>query len=797
MNKKLFLGMFATAALFATSCSQEEFVTPNNNDNEVMAEFTIEAPVEAIQSRTIGDGTTVDKVVCAVFEDEAGSEKAEIEGLRQTLDIVGKKATFKTRLVKGQSYRIAFFAYNEAAAAYDITDLKNIKVDMERAANDEGRDAFTAYTVVSAQETTTAINRTIELYRPFAQLNFGSYKEDIEAAEAAGIVVKTTQVTVDNVYTAFSAYDDAVIPGKTTSMTFTWADQPTEALYVENAEYDYLAMNYLLVGDKGEKALTNVVFQWTAENNKTNEPVAEFGNVPVQRNYRTNILGYLLTNPAEFNIVIDEKFETPDYVLEDTELDLLKDPATGAYKLGNEADMLTFAAALNNGTVTEGTFELAGDITLTQTWTPINTWASEVPGNIVLDGKGYSIKGLNVEGANGTALFGTNSHDLTVKNITFDSPVVVASSSRAAVVVGYSYGDIVLENVVVSNADIKSTNALGISVAGLVAYCATNDGGTLTLEGCKVEGSRLEGYHTIAGLATAPVAENITMNNCVSNNNTLIHRDIRPAAFKGQPCNNFVGSTGYKELAVAGANNTTEGNVLSAVVEGLGYVNDAWELSSAAAMNWFANEVNVNKNNFAGVTVKLASDIDLAGAAWTPVGQTGATEFKGVFDGQNYTISNLTIDSSAQTGATYSSGLFGWVESHGAEGVTIKNVKVDGATVKGHHNVAVIVGYVYGTVDNCHVTNATLECTHANDDACGDKCGTIAGYVGEDATISNCTADQVTISAGRDAGAIAGAAKPACVVNCSATNVTATAAAGCNHSNAGGNISNDVIGRVL
>ena len=205
----------------------------------------------------------------------------------------------------------------------------------------------------------------------------------------------------------------------------------------------------------------------------------------------------------------------------------------------------------------------------------------------------------------------------------------------------------------------------------------------------------------------------------------------------------------------------------------------------------FAKAVNEGGNKFSGLSVFLTADFDLENKAWTPIGQTCAAEFRGIFDGQGHTIKNLNIDSSAQTGGNYSSGLFGWAEA----GVTIKNVNVDGATVVGNHNVAVIVGYTYSAkISNCHVTNANIVCNHANNDACGDKCGIIGGYVGDEARISNCSASNSTVKAGRDAGQLIGAGYNVSVSGCSADNVTVTATGDCNRE---GNINNAIIGRVL
>ena len=241
---------------------------------------------------------------------------------------------------------------------------------------------------------------------------------------------------------------------------------------------------------------------------------------------------------------------------------------------------------------------------------------------------------------------------------------------------------------------------------------------------------------------------------------------------------------------------TIDGVTYEIVADGVMKVNEDYEISSKAGMFWFANEVNANGNAFAGKTVKLTADIDLNNEAWTPVGQTGATTFNGVFDGQNYTISNLNVDSSAQTGAYYSSGLFGWVESHTAGRGHIKNVKINGATIVGHHNCGALVGYITqetALVENCHVTGAAVTCTKANDDADGDKAGALIGNATVATPVKDCTAANSTVSAGRDAGQIIGAGKEANVTGCSATDVTVTA----NGTGTGANVRNEVIGRLL
>ena len=221
-----------------------------------------------------------------------------------------------------------------------------------------------------------------------------------------------------------------------------------------------------------------------------------------------------------------------------------------------------------------------------------------------------------------------------------------------------------------------------------------------------------------------------------------------------------------------------------------------YELSSLAGFRWFQDQVNAQRISFAGKTVKLTADIDLAGIDWEPIGQTGRTTFNGVFDGQNHTICNLNVDSDAEVGANYSSGLFGWVESHTANHGHLKNVKINNATIKGHHNCGALVGYITkGTalVENCHVTGATISCTNANDAANGDKAGALIGNATVETPVKDCTASNSTVSSGRDAGQLIGAGKEANVTGCSATNVTVSA----NGTGTGANVREEVIGRLL
>ena len=247
----------------------------------------------------------------------------------------------------------------------------------------------------------------------------------------------------------------------------------------------------------------------------------------------------------------------------------------------------------------------------------------------------------------------------------------------------------------------------------------------------------------------------------------------------------YTGSSLWNTELVSGITNA---DVKVYVDDVLMYDNAFIGIANKLALKNFADAVNAGKS-FSGQTVSLNADIDLTGVNWVSVGQTGHGQFGGTFDGQGYTISNLNVNNDDGT-SNCATGLFGWLAY-----ATVKNVNVSTATVSGHHNVGVIAGYLEGsTIENCTVTGATVSCTKANDEADGDKCGGIVGFAGNAETpVKNCTVSNTAISAGRDAGQVAGAAKEANLIDCTATDVTVTH----NGASTGANIRNEIIGRVL
>ncbi len=458
-TSKLFFGMLDIAGMLATtSCVKESIDVANGND--AVATFTIKA-TDALATRAIGEGETADVVACAVF-DANGVEMAELRN--NVLPVTNGTAKYQIRVAKGQAYRVAFFAYNQNAAAYDLTDFKSIKVRDNQASNIEARDAFTAYIDITAEETANGeIVKPVTLYRPFAQLNLGIDDAELANARKAGVVVTNSQITVTNVYNAFNAFDNDIADDAVAgTVTFAMNAIPAEKLVVNGDEYNYLALNYLLIGDKGqEKSLTDVEFVWATADGKTNNPTTHFVNIPVQRNYRTNILGHLLTNPSTFNITIDADFEKPDYI------EGIESNATTVVTSAEELQAAIDAAIVGQNLIKFGG-NIGGTITVNQ----------KTDVEILIDGQDYQFTGkIIVKGGSNYGLEG-----LSIQNVNFRQ--VVPSTDVDIINLGDT-GDVsgrYVHNVNITDCTFGGQLMTAVNLVAVRAYQAFD----LTFVNCEV-----------------------------------------------------------------------------------------------------------------------------------------------------------------------------------------------------------------------------------------------------------------------------------------------------------------------
>ena len=127
--------------------------------------------------------------------------------------------------------------------------------------------------------------------------------------------------------------------------------------------------------------------------------------------------------------------------------------------------------------------------------------------------------------------------------------------------------------------------------------------------------------------------------------------------------------------------------------------NGSYTVTSADGLMHVADLVNGGKTD---INITLDKNIDLTGKGWTPIGTSFDNSYKGTFDGGGHTITGLAVTTNDQF-----VGLFGYLNRAG----TVKNVVMEGIQITSNHvlmsgNTGGVVGYSWGTIENCSVSGS-------------------------------------------------------------------------------------------
>ena len=541
MKKTLFLVVAAVTALFS-ACSNDELATNGATDgNMVNVTFNADFDQTLVTRGVAGesDGTAATNLYVAVYN----KDKQLIEAIShigttnsQPIETVsGKTATVNFQLVKGQTYNFVFWAQNPTATADAVVfnpTTGKVAVDYSKIkANDETLDAFTAH--VNDLTVTGALSQNVTLKRPWAQVNYGSAQADWDAAVAAGITVAKSKVTVNNVYTTLNALtgqvegeattDDVVLAANTIPASATTA----RTLTVSGTDYKYIGLNYLLVGNEGQQSLIKADLEIQKADGTVINTLA-FSNVPVQRNYRTNIVGNLLTSQVQFNITIDGNYDNENNIEVVTTSDArgnqiteskTKDGKVVAIDAEVKTQDVLADVLKNNSEDLKNISVVLQEDNMEIDFGARNNWGGDNTENIVIDGNGKTItlggtdsdwssigsKNGTVTIKNATVVFkrvngGNNSwnnHALNftgkviAENVTFTNSVSVGGDAEfrncSFQETGNFYTFIIkanVNNVVVKNCSFEATNGRGIKFMDQYIDESERVQGSLTISDC-------------------------------------------------------------------------------------------------------------------------------------------------------------------------------------------------------------------------------------------------------------------------------------------------------------------------
>jgi hypothetical protein len=537
-TKHLFLAC-ASLALLATSCSSElETGAPDGAD----ATVSFNVNLEKIASRAYSDGTTATKLNYTVYEQ--GTQNVIINDSAE----ININAQVDLNLVTGRKYDIIFWAAAEDAPYYYDSKTQTITADYTNvAANSENLDAFYAHTTINV---TGPLSESVTLARPFAQINIGTADYDyaikakmIESRETVKVAVKTQSHEQLNLMT-----DQITIPTGSSDLVdveFAKAAIPTgdakEEFPVNG--YEYLAMNYILVPN--DKELTTVAIA-VYDGEKTDaEFEASYSNIPVRRNYRTNIYGNLFTSPTTFNVTINKDYDgeenvwdgtsytEPVYNTETKEVSI-STPSEFVYLLANEG-----VATTEGGSTKAKVYELTADIDMGGYEVPQpNASTVYTYYGYTINGNGHTISNFKTQVYDGRSGLFNQAVAFTVNDLNIENAVIGNTDIKwndaanepynqyAGVVVGQGY-HLTYNNITVKNCTVYGNNKVG----GIMGFAAENE---INITNCKVINCKLYGLTTDGGSVGGILGSNsgkATIENC-SVENTLISAPLGAASYK-------------------------------------------------------------------------------------------------------------------------------------------------------------------------------------------------------------------------------------------------------------------------
>lgn len=331
-NQSLMLLAGAAILMLSASCQRDELQGGSISGEEVSVSISATMPIDGgavVKSDTEpGDGSLANRCIMQIYylpDGESGSADPIPYGDRVTVAVSGRKALFPDqRLVSGHDYRFVFWADhvtdNSSAKAlaqdlhYDTEEFPIVSFKKEEggtlsySSNDDTRDAFFAAEVrnISGQS-----SLSFDLKRPFGQLNIITTDWGV----IPGDVVD--QLRPSNVRLDFKSLPNSIdlVSGDVTGDVDIISEVVEVSQVPLNGDskqlsFDYIFAPYEEEGEEQQLVLNEFKMHFYNGGQETISAYT-FQNIPVRRNYRTNVSGNLLTDRTGIDVEVVPDFNEP------------------------------------------------------------------------------------------------------------------------------------------------------------------------------------------------------------------------------------------------------------------------------------------------------------------------------------------------------------------------------------------------------------------------------------------------------------------------------------------------------
>ena len=536
MKKLLYSAAALATLLFAASCQQE-----NLGPARTGVTYTITLADEV---QTKGkDGHDAYDLYYEVYRN---TNAGLVELYDDVKEMTGPKTTVTLDLLNDQDYTVLFWANKKGTDYFNASNLQNVTIK-DASSNNEDRDAFCGMDELTAHDNGSM--KTVTLTRPFAQLNIATLVPTHYDVDPQSSLVKVTGAPK-----SFSVLTGEGVENSEGEVTYTVNTVPGGNIVVAPNTYKMAAMNYVFAPEGN----ITVYYEINTNNGTVKNTI---NNVPVKKNYRTNIIGNLLTSDATYTVDIKPGFETVDEVVEIWDGKTKNEPQVvdGNYiiKKASEFAWLEAPQVLSHDVVLMRDIDMGG-----------KKFQGILSNGKKFDGAGYTLKNVTLDYASQhwSSLFVTGggsvaSSNIYVKNLTIDGAYVLAdknSNGNAAVIASYAEAKAEIENVHVKNSTVYGTIRTG-AIVGFV----TNSGDVL-VKNCSVDGVTINTFNVpeesgaVGGVVGGVVGKLVVENTPISN--STINAYVNDGAQKrtvSKYIGNFYGSSASLKVTGGSINNVT------------------------------------------------------------------------------------------------------------------------------------------------------------------------------------------------------------------------------------------------
>ena len=318
----------AAAALLLSACQRNELGGGSLSGEEVTVGISAVMPLDGgvvVKSDAEpGKGDEVNRCIMQVYlADDVDLSNATKVGEPKTVEVTDRKASFGSlQLVAGHTYRLVFWADCAATGTDDaLTDqyystekfpVVTFKEGVTYAGNDDSRDAFFASYELKVDGPS---NRTVELHRPFGQLNIITSDYSVVETSFPALVPEKVSLTFSKVPQGINLLTGTLT--ETFIERLTGVSVPVAAVTEPAAASGskQLSFDYIFAPEGEQYFIPEITMSFDDEDGKEVASDYKFVNLPVQRNYRTNVSGALLTDRTGVDVKVEPGFDGDEEVI--------------------------------------------------------------------------------------------------------------------------------------------------------------------------------------------------------------------------------------------------------------------------------------------------------------------------------------------------------------------------------------------------------------------------------------------------------------------------------------------------